>query len=139
MSNDNTHAIENARGHLDAIIEAYGRVSTLREQDEPELAERVEDAMREQVLSVEVRSDWAPAGEMPAPAEFRILLSTGGPACAVFGTLDAHGEPDPYSLQICWQDWGTPWTPLPISRRTALLVRANNALDWLAGLFVYTT
>lgn len=74
-----------------------------------------EDARRELEegpLSVMVRDGWrSPGGEVgpnPEPAEeFEILLSTGGPALRIWGTL-SHGEPDECELQM--QDWGTPWT-----------------------------
>jgi hypothetical protein len=36
----------------------------------------------------------------------KILLSTGGPALRIWGTL-TRGEPDECELQM--QDWGTPW------------------------------
>lgn len=60
-------------------------------------------------LSVQVRSDWyTPGSEPEAPAEFEILLCTGGPAVRIRGELSEHCEPT-----RCWmeyQDWGTPWT-----------------------------
>lgn len=72
------------------------------------------DAARERIeespLSVEVRSGWCtPGGEDYAkPEDFRILLSTGGPALQIRGDLNEHGEPDRAWLE--YQDWGTPWT-----------------------------
>jgi hypothetical protein len=44
------------------------------------------------------------------PAEFTILLATGGPACRLIGDLNEHGEPE--NVRIEGQDWGTPWTEL---------------------------
>lgn len=77
--------------------------------------EEDEDARRaidEGPLSVQVRDGWrSPGAEVRAddsPEEFEILLTTGGPALRIWGTLGAHGEPDECELQI--QDWGTPWT-----------------------------
>jgi hypothetical protein len=92
------------------------------------VAEWIEDAMREAPLSVEVRSGWREPGDGASmePDEFRILLSTGGPALRVMGEL-CNGEPD-----RCWlehQDWGTPWTRWREVDRDALL--------WFAGLFYY--
>lgn len=58
------------------------------------------------------------------PEEFRILLSTGGPALQIRGELN-HGEPS-----RCWlehQDWGTPWTRFFDADRETLM--------WFAGLF----
>jgi len=68
-------------------------------------------AIEEDALSVEVRSDWYSPGSSDAdtrPAQFCILLCTGGPACRIMGELDEHLEPHRAWLEH--QDWGTPWT-----------------------------
>ena len=76
--------------------------------------EEAERAIHESVLSVEVRSGWYayPSGPRDesdrAPAEFRILLTTGGPAAQLVGELSDSGEPETARLEF--QDWGTPWT-----------------------------
>lgn len=72
----------------------------------------VEDAMRaieESPLSVTVRSGWYAPGarEDAEPAEYEILLCTGGPACRMIGELDGG---QPVSARIEVQDWFTPWT-----------------------------
>lgn len=95
------------------------------------VAEWIEDAMREAPLSVEIRSGWREPGDGASldPDEFRILLSTGGPALRVMGELN-HGEPS-----RCWfemQDWGTPWT-----RHFNRSAERASALLWFAGLFYY--
>lgn len=68
--------------------------------------------IEQSVLSVEVRSDWHTPGDAKdsAPLEYRILLTTGGPALRIIGDLDQYGQPDSARLQ--YQDWGTPWTEL---------------------------
>lgn len=73
--------------------------------------EEAETRIQEDALSVEVRSGWEDpltffAGEAP-PAEFNILLATGGPAVRIMGEL-SNGEPERAWLEV--QDWGTPWT-----------------------------
>lgn len=82
---------------------------------EPDDFEFDEDSARERIqedaLSVQVRSGWFTPGheaEKLKPAEFEILLCTGGPACRIIGDLDDYGQPDSCRLQH--QDWGTPWT-----------------------------
>jgi hypothetical protein len=68
-------------------------------------------AIEEDPLSVEVRSPWFTVGSPDAdtrPAEFCILLCTGGPAVRIMGELDDNLEPDRAWLEH--QDWGTPWT-----------------------------
>ena len=79
-------------------------------------------AIEEDALSVEVRSDWIdPAkflgyhetgkrAERARPAEYRILLCTGGPACQIVGELSEHGEPETARMQV--QDWFQPWTDM---------------------------
>jgi hypothetical protein len=77
---------------------------------EPDDREEGRREIEESVLSVEVRDGWRTPGDTGADGaeEYRILLTTGGPALRIFGTLGAHGEPESAELQM--QDWGTPWT-----------------------------
>lgn len=72
-------------------------------EDQDDARQRIE----EDALSIEVRSDWQSMGETLEPAEFCILLTTGGPAVRIVGELN-NGEPSRPRLQV--QDWGTPWT-----------------------------
>lgn len=72
-----------------------------------------EQHIREDALSVEVRTGWyvpsdcVDARDRPTAEEFRILLATGGPAVRIMGEL-SNGEPERAWLEV--QDWGTPWT-----------------------------
>lgn len=73
------------------------------------------DSCRERIeqdaLSVEVRSDWYTPGadeDDKAPAEYRILLCTGGPAVQIVGDLDQYKQPS--SARLIHQDWFKPWT-----------------------------
>lgn len=91
-----------AREELEALEKVAGECT------DREHAERL---IQEEPLCVEVRSEWVPAGELShpnVPAEFRLLLGTGGPATRIVGTLDANGEPE--NARIESQDWGQPWT-----------------------------
>lgn len=117
------------REMLAAVAADYDRLEELRDMDaddmspdeEAELAELEEAAgncaneddarqrIQEDPLSIQVRSGWySPGEDSPAPEEFEILLSTGGPAVRILGELDERGEPSRAWIQ--WQDWGTPWT-----------------------------
>ncbi len=75
-------------------------------------ADAVRDHIQESVLSVEARGDWYTPGEardtFGAPSEYKITLTTGGPALRIIGELDQYAQPDSARLQ--YQDWGTPWT-----------------------------
>ena len=65
-------------------------------------------AINDDPLSVQVRSDWHSPGSEAEDGEYMILLCTGGPAVRIVGTLNQYGEPD--SATIEHQDWITPWT-----------------------------
>lgn len=71
--------------------------------DQDEARERIQ----EDALELTVRSDWTALGETLEPAEFCILLTTGGPAVRISGEL-RDNEPHRAWLEV--QDWGTPWT-----------------------------
>lgn len=89
-------------------------------EDEDDARKQAEES----VLSVEVRSDRSTPGEPLEPAEFCILLSTGGPALRIVGDLD-RGQPSRARME--WQDWGTPWTDYP----------ADADLDEFANIFYF--
>lgn len=84
-----------------------------------ESADDARERIEQDALSVEVRSGWQSQGETLEPAEFCILLCTGGPAVRIVGDLD-RGEPS--RPRIEYQDWGTPWTEYfpPREQRDAL-------------------
>lgn len=102
------------------LIEAQRALDAWDDDNGEELAELTEaageyashDDARERIqegpLSVEVRSGWNTIGEDLAPEEFRVLLTTGGPALQIRGELDDNREPSRAWLEH--QDWGTPWT-----------------------------
>jgi hypothetical protein len=133
MSN-NDHGREQAIAQAACIAEMitalncdYDRLDELKDQevlDEDEqkeldllLAEangcadrdEAEQRINEDPLDIEVRSDWHSVGETLEPAEYTILLCTGGPAVRIRGDLD---DGTPSRAYIEYQDWGTPWTEL---------------------------
>lgn len=101
MTQDN-RAEEQAKAQIESIIEM---VDGLKNH---ETREQSEQRIHEDALSVEVRSGWHQIGEPLTPAEFKILLCTGGPAVQITGELNQHNEPD--NVKVEYQDWGTPWT-----------------------------
>jgi hypothetical protein len=97
------------------MVEALNEADEARnENSTPETEDAwkdAEQAIHEDHLSVEVRSDWyLPTAyeEIGKPAEYRILFCTGGPAVQIRGRLSEHGEPETAHLEV--QDWFTPWT-----------------------------
>jgi len=71
--------------------------------DEDDARQRID----EDPLSIEIGGWWSPGSE-PEPTEYRILLTTGGPAVRIVGELGAYNEPDSAQLEV--QDWWKPWT-----------------------------
>lgn len=88
---------------------------------------RNEDEAREAImndaLTVEVRSGWTDAYDDLQAEEFKILISTGGPAVQIRGDLDEHKEPRRAWLEV--QDWGTPWTQYFATDHETLLTYAR--------------
>jgi hypothetical protein len=84
----------------------------------------------ESPLEISVRSGWyCPGGEDVEPAEYCVLLTTGGPALRIRGDIARFGEP--VSVKLEWQDWGVPWTEYPTSAAD------DDALLWFASLFTF--
>jgi len=116
----NTKRANDERANLDAIGRSEYRaiqallsaVDTAQQSEDDPAQEEAQAAIDSSALSVEVRSGWySPSDFQPKPeaaAEYRILLSWGGPAARIVGTLDIHGQPESAVLEV--QDWGTPWT-----------------------------
>jgi len=84
------------------------------------------DEARERIeqdpLSVEVRTGWYTLDQHSdkKPAEYRILLCTGGPACQIVGRLSEYGELE--TARIEHQDWGTPWTEYRLTSEQEAIV-----------------
>lgn len=96
------------------MVQALNPPDTRREsptgEEEPDTEQLREDARQaidERPLSVEVRSGLETDPAKFKPAEYNILLATGGPAVRIIGKLDQYNEPETAELQF--QDWGTPW------------------------------
>lgn len=98
---ENEHGYKSANAALAELELAAGECTS---------REDAEQRIQEDALIVECRGDWySPAGEGDdgVPVEFKILLSTGGPATRIMGEL-RDGEPHRAWLEV--QDWGTSWT-----------------------------
>lgn len=93
-----------------AGINLYHKVGDKATEEDREQYHDEDEARQlidEDPLSVEVRSDWGEPGSNLEPAEYNILLCTGGPACRIIGKLGQHQEPETAALE--YQDWSTPW------------------------------
>ena len=130
-------AFGQAQAQYESIKEMVAELELANADDGSELAaqDRIENARRaieEDALSVEVRGDWyVPGGNLTAdeactPAEYRIVLCTGGPAMQIVGKLDQWSQPETATLQA--QDWFTPWTeyrPIDTKAKEILLAYAQ--------------
>jgi hypothetical protein len=115
------HARENAKAWVSDISQMLERL----DNDQP----GAEDTIHQSPLEVSVRSGWGTPGEKMEPNEYKILLSTGGPALRIIGELDEHFEPETAVLEM--QDWGIIWTPVPLSKD-----ETHNLLRY-ASIFYY--
>lgn len=112
------------QAQFDSIREMVEELTRYDDQSSPS-AERKRDAARQRIdespLSVEVRSAWhtpgAAARADEKPAEYQILLCTGGPACRIVGELSEHCEPSSARMEV--QDWFQPWTAIHPVTNTA--------------------
>jgi hypothetical protein len=136
------HAIANAKAfaeYISTMYRAYKALETGAETvdvanetftDFDEIRERV----TERALSVEVRSDWQlwPPAVSCILTDYRITLTTGGPALRMEGALSAWcdrmtGAPETAKIQ--WMDWGVPWSDYEPE------TNLDDALIWFAALF----
>lgn len=89
----------------------YNHIKDLLEKlEEAETEDEIEEATRrinESPLSVTVRSGYQKAGQELKAEEYKILLSTGGPAVRIVGRLNEYDEPVTAELQ--YQDWFEKW------------------------------
>ena len=123
-------AESNARAWLAEIVELAARLQS----SDYETADAARDEAMERPLSVEVRDAWR-APTMPGepidqdPVEFSILLTTGGPGLRVWGDFGPGMAVDRAELQ--YQDWGTPWTYLPVSDEEEAAIKAFAKAQYL--------
>lgn len=112
MAKKVSHSEKQAQAQFESIkemVEALRATTDDSDAESRNARDEAECAIQQDPLEVTVRSDWyAPGSEPGKPAEFNILLCTGGPACRIIGKLDEHSQPE--SAVIEHQDWGTPWT-----------------------------
>ena len=131
---EKNHALQNALGHIESIVEDYERLSHLESlnpttNEQEEEIEQIKESINNSALSVEFRSGWSSYSEELKAEEFKILLTWGGPALQVIGDLDQYKQPENIKLQF--QDWGTPWTDFRLSENQ------ENALNWFCNCFYF--
>lgn len=90
-------------GDVELIAELMSRYDSAPDYE----SDAIYDEIIEYPLSVQYRSGWSAQPDDLEPEEFEILLSTGGPATRLYGTLNRFGTPD--SIEYQYQDWFKPW------------------------------
>ena len=115
------HAKANAFGWSETIEDWYTRIND-------ENYEEIEQEVQEAVLCVSIRSGWESlTSEYElTPSEFKIELSTGGPALRIVGNLNMNQQPKNPVMEH--QDWGTPWIRYAMN---------EEALEWFVNLFCF--
>ena len=134
------HAITNARGQLESIKELYRNYKQAESDDDYTREEEIREQVQDEALSVEFRSGWhSSVDDDIVPEEFKILLSTGGPACQIIGKLDQYKQPT--DIEIQYQDWGTPWEPLQLNStyadKSPNITSDYEALEWFCNCFYF--
>lgn len=106
--------------HVDNCAEVFGNRGGMPSEDDMDqyhAADAAREAIEQSALSVEVRSGWVTLEGWLAlkdnkaweqAAEYKILLSWGGPAVRIVGELDEHGEPETARLEHQDAEYVTP-------------------------------
>lgn len=125
-------AREQALAQLESIKEMVAEYTRERDEgaDSDSEIDQAREAIIEDALDVQMRSNWAGSADQWEAEQFTILLCTGGPAVRIKGTLNEYLEPE--TAQLEYQDWGTPWT-----RYTGLTDEDIDALLTYAGCFYF--
>tara|TARA_Y100000114_G_scaffold149008_1_gene162671 strand:+ start:273 stop:674 length:402 start_codon:yes stop_codon:yes gene_type:complete len=121
------HALNNAIGHIESIVEDFKKDQQLQESNDYDQQDELKESVLNSALSVEFRSGWATNPEELNIEQFKILLTWGGPALRVIGDLDQYKQPE--NIKIQFQDWGTPWTDYEITEDQ------QDALNWFCNCF----
>ena len=127
-----TNAELQARAQLESVRDMAKGLQDARYADNHDDMENAEQAIQNDALEVQVRSEWHNPGtsQDAENAQYTILLCMGGPAVRIKGTIDDYQ--DPATAQIEYQDWGTPWT-----RLAGLTSEDVDALLVYAGCFYF--
>ena len=123
------HALNNAIGHMESMVEDFKKDQQLQESNDYNQQDELRESVLNSALSVEFRSGWySSLDDELVPEEFKILLTWGGPALRIIGELDNYGPVNP---KLQFQDWGTPWTDLEITEDQ------QKALNWFCNCFYF--
>ena len=134
---DENHALNNAKGHIESIVEDYEKVSYLESlnpttQEQELIIEETTQSILDSALSIEFRSGWYSSlydrVRLGEPAEFKILLTWGGPALRIIGEIENYYAVNP---KLQYQNWFEPWIDLEITESQ------EKALNWFCNKFYF--
>jgi hypothetical protein len=113
-----TAARDNATAWLTTIRRLVATLNAAYDADACDGAQDAIDAAQWAIqrvpLAVEVRSGWDDPVRVATSIEYRILCPYGGTAARITGALDGYALPAG-TARLEYQDWGTPWTPHPLT------------------------
>jgi len=118
---------EIGKGSYESIKEMVENLYAARENDDPIEGDNATESILNDALSIEIRNNWHCPGGDSDPLEYKILLSWGGPAVQIIGTLNEYCEPNTAHLET--QDWFLPWTEQTDVEEKILLDYAKILLD----------
>lgn len=113
IKEEENRAERNARAHVQDITDMIQRYHKAQADNNDNLIDEISREIDESILSLEVNNGWYVPGTEHKPEQFRILLSTGGPACRIEGILDNYCYPE--KVEVQFQDWFTSWEILSIT------------------------
>jgi len=131
------HARQQAQAHLQSIVELMTAIESARlgglvlYGNEWLSFDKLEERAHELPLSALVRSCWSEPGGQLTPAEYEILLCTGGPAVRIRGDLSELAEPASARLEA--QDWFVSWEAQPTTTGEDWALAEFASLFWFGG------
>lgn len=131
-----TSLLETRTSTMGCIVDAVDKLRMAKASKDAEAIEAARNEIQDWPIEVTVSHGFHAPGCMPkVPTEFRILLSTGGPAARITGTLGDNAEPDEAVLEV--QSRGTPGpnsAVLPSSRKPFSPSPSNSASTEMSQL-----
>ena len=123
------HALNNAIGHMESMVEDFKKDQQLQESNDYNQQDELRESVLNSALSVEFRSGWySSLDDELVPEEFKILLTWGGPALRIIGEIEENFAVNP---KLQFQDWGTLWTDFEITEDQ------QKALNWFCNCFYF--
>lgn len=111
MTTTDDDSMYQAKATLEHILDLMARYDNALDDDLDDVTQEI----LEYPLDLSVRcTEWMPIGPDLEPDEYRVLLSTGGPAVQITGSIGPDNEPSSVKLQH--QSWFTPWSNYPLSQ-----------------------